>query len=207
VPEFKLRSERLSLPLASANVLWARPGLGAWRINMIEGGLGDADERSNFSIELPASRFEPLIPGLAPPETFEPDDVLIVVSRLDVMAARVRDLLADHAAERVQVTIANDVVVNSAQATTVDFVVRLSAPVPHEVTVRYATDHTRFLALGTLVFAPGQTEQTIAVPIILPPAGTHRFLLELSDPRGASLAFSRALATVVTPSRRRAVGR
>ncbi|HET8552639.1 MAG TPA: M12 family metallo-peptidase [Gammaproteobacteria bacterium] len=52
---------------------------------------------------------------------------------------------------------------------------------------------------GTLVFADGQTERTISVPILLSPtdSGDYTFTLQLSDPNGADLAAQNSVQTVI----------
>lgn len=87
---------------------------------------------------------------------------------------------------------------------TSNFSVVLSAASATPVTVKYATaDGTGRAGVdyqatsGTLTFAPGQTQQTIAVGILNnPQAGNQSFLLNLSSPAGATLARAQATATI-----------
>ncbi len=75
--------------------------------------------------------------------------------------------------------------------------VKLSAPISQTVTVRYTTRdgtavaHSDYTPLsGTLTFAPGETGQTITLPILSDSAAEpdETFSLELGDPVNASLA-------------------
>ncbi len=87
-----------------------------------------------------------------------------------------------------------------------NFPVTLDFPAPIIVTVAYASsnqsevDGLDYTAVsGTLTFAPGQTDQTIAVPILgdLLDEDDETFILTLSNPTNAYLAKSQGLGTVV----------
>jgi hypothetical protein len=85
------------------------------------------------------------------------------------------------------------------------FTVSLSAASNEPVTVSYATangsadssDYTP--TSGTLTFAPGQTSQTVTVPVFGDPNpdANETFTLTLSGPSGATLARSQATATIL----------
>ncbi len=86
------------------------------------------------------------------------------------------------------------------------FTVKLSQASASPVTVNYATSNGTATAgsdytatNGTLTFNPGQTERTIAVPIL--PDDLYEpdetFLLTLSSPSGATLARAQATATIL----------
>ncbi len=86
------------------------------------------------------------------------------------------------------------------------FAVALSAPTTSTVTVHYATvdgtakagvDYTS--TSGTLTFAPGQTSQSVSVPILVDKAlaATESFGLALSSPSNATLATARGTGTIV----------
>ena len=88
---------------------------------------------------------------------------------------------------------------------TIDFTVTLAPASPAAVTVDYATadgsatageDYTA--ASGTLVFAPGETSKTVAVPVLddAIDEGEETFTLTLSDPSGAELADAEAVGTI-----------
>ena len=88
---------------------------------------------------------------------------------------------------------------------TIDFAVTLAPASPAAVTVAYATadgsatageDYTA--ASGTLVFAPGETSKTVAVPVLddAIDEGEETFTLTLSDPSGAALADAEAVGTI-----------
>jgi hypothetical protein len=86
------------------------------------------------------------------------------------------------------------------------FTVSLSAASPSPVTVAFATadgtaaapgDYTA--TSGALTFAPGQTEQTVTVPVVgnEVPGADATFFVDLSAPSGASIGASRGTATIV----------
>ncbi|HEX4142939.1 MAG TPA: cellulose binding domain-containing protein [Pirellulales bacterium] len=91
-------------------------------------------------------------------------------------------------------------------ATNLGFAVTLSAPSATAVTVAYSTANGTALAgtdyqstSGTLTFAPGQTSQTISVPILGGVVGTSSktFTVSLSNPSGATAARAQATGTTV----------
>jgi ELWxxDGT repeat protein len=101
----------------------------------------------------------------------------------------------------------NDVTVTEGNSgtTTANFTVTLSAASTATVTVAYATANGTALApsdyastSGTLTFAPGQTSQTITVPIV----GDTRdefhetFLVNLSNPANATIADAQGVGTI-----------
>ena len=88
---------------------------------------------------------------------------------------------------------------------TIDFAVSLSREAHASVTVNYTTadgsatageDYTR--ASGTLSFAPGETEKTVAVPVLddAVDEGEETFTLRLSDATGAVIADGTATGTI-----------
>ena len=88
---------------------------------------------------------------------------------------------------------------------TIDFAVTLSREAHASVTVEYTTadgsatageDYTR--ASGTLSFAPGETEKTVAVPVLddAVDEGEETFTLRLSDASGAVIADGTATGTI-----------
>jgi hypothetical protein len=90
--------------------------------------------------------------------------------------------------------------------TPASFVVSLSGPSGKTITVAYlttsgtATAGTDFEgAGGTLTFAPGQTSQTITIPIIgdTSPEATETFSVALSAPSNATIARGQATGTIV----------
>jgi hypothetical protein len=85
------------------------------------------------------------------------------------------------------------------------FTVAVSAASTTPVTVKYATANGTALAgtdysavSGTLTFAPGQTKQTISIPVLADTKATGQltFSLTLSSPSGATLGQSRATGTL-----------
>jgi hypothetical protein len=94
---------------------------------------------------------------------------------------------------------------SAAGPVTADFTVKLSAASAQAVTVSYRTANDTAFAgrdyqavRGTLTFAPGQTLQTIHVPIAAdaPSALPETFFVQLSSPLGASLARAVAVGTI-----------
>jgi len=84
--------------------------------------------------------------------------------------------------------------------------VSLSQATSQTVTVRYATaggtatPGSDFTAVsGTLTFTPGQTVQTVAVPIVrdLVAEATETFTVGLTSPAGATLARTSAIGTIL----------
>jgi len=100
--------------------------------------------------------------------------------------------------------------VDDFSATTATFTVSLSAAATNTVTVHYSTVDGTAIA-GTnytaetnvnsnvVTFAPGQTSQTITVPILADPAthSTETFTVQLSDPSGSTLGTSSATGTLL----------
>jgi len=93
-----------------------------------------------------------------------------------------------------------------AGTTTAVFTVSLSQATSQTVTVRYATaggtatPGSDFTAVsGTLTFTPGQTVQTVAVPIVrdLVAEATETFTVGLTSPAGATLARTSAIGTIL----------
>ncbi len=89
---------------------------------------------------------------------------------------------------------------------TIDFTVTLSLPASRAVTVDYATrDHTAVAGVdyqdtrGTLVFAPGEIEKTISIPLIgnIWEEPDHTFFVDLSDPTVAVLGDAQAVGTIL----------
>ena len=102
----------------------------------------------------------------------------------------------------------NDVTVKEGSASTNNalFTVRLSAPSGKTVTVNYSTsDGTALSGLdyvpttGTLLFAPGVTNQTLAVAVIddTLSENTETFLVHLSQPVNAVIGDGQGVATIL----------
>jgi hypothetical protein len=103
----------------------------------------------------------------------------------------------------------NDVTVSqgTGDASSATFTVTLSAAASFPVTVNFATANGSasaggdFLATsGMLTFAPGQTAQTITVPILGEPTNeaNETFTVTLSNPSNAVLARSKGTATLIS---------
>ena len=104
----------------------------------------------------------------------------------------------------------SEIVVAPAQTTegpgaTLDFVVALSSAAGRTITVSYATVAESAAAgadfdslAGTLVFAPGETTRTVAVPLVDDgfAEGSETLRLELSAPTGALLATPSAVGRI-----------
>lgn len=83
------------------------------------------------------------------------------------------------------------------------FTISLSAASTSSVSVNYATANGTALAgrdyqavQGTLTFAPGQTQATVAVPVLGTTVGDTTFALNLSSPQGATLGTSAGSGTI-----------
>ena len=100
----------------------------------------------------------------------------------------------------------DDLVVSEADGFA-EFVVRLSAPSANTVSVSYATQGSSATgfgfdyenASGTLSFAPGETIQTVRVPLLNDNRveGKEGFFFSLSSPGNALLGKADALATII----------
>ena len=90
------------------------------------------------------------------------------------------------------------------------FTVRLSAPSALPVTVAYSTADGTATAgvdyvavpLTTLTFPPSQTKETVTVPVAPEPQYdlSRTFMVNLSNPAGASIAAGQATGTIVNPN-------
>ena len=97
------------------------------------------------------------------------------------------------------------VVEGNAGITNAVFTVSVSASAPFPITVDFSTANDTAIAgsdfvatTGTLVFAAGQTQRTIAVPLIgdLSPEFSETFFLNLSNAIGATIIDAQGLATM-----------
>jgi hypothetical protein len=101
------------------------------------------------------------------------------------------------------ISISNPVV--DASSGEANFAITLNQPSASTVTVKYTTvpgtaGTSDFTAVsGTLAFLPGQTAQTISVPLTDTklPVGDQTFTLALSSPVGATLPDPQGTATIV----------
>jgi len=93
-----------------------------------------------------------------------------------------------------------------AATTTAVFTIGLSQASSQPVTVQYATANGTATAgsdytavSGTVTFAPGETSRTVSVPVIrdLIAELTETFTLQLTNPMGATLTKSSAIATIL----------
>ncbi|HEV8578898.1 MAG TPA: Calx-beta domain-containing protein [Thermoanaerobaculia bacterium] len=110
----------------------------------------------------------------------------------------------DDAAPALKLSIGDVSVTEGAQSTAL-FTVALSAPAAGEVRVSYATAEGTARAgsdyqttSGTLVFAPGETAKTLAVPLLNDALfePEESFSVDLSSPAGAVLDRARGTATI-----------
>ena len=99
-----------------------------------------------------------------------------------------------------------DAQVQEAEGAELSFGVTLAAAQTSAVSVRYATSDGTAVAgsdyvarSGTVRFAPGETEKTVAVPVLddLHDEGSETLALTLSHPFGAQLADATATGTIV----------
>ncbi len=148
----------------------------------------------------------PLVPGANPQESFN-----LVLS--DVAGATLPNAVGTAFVGATNLTTVNTPVISTSPITVgegdgyAEFVVRLNEPSASVVTVNYgdsngtAANGTEYLAVsGTLVFAPGQTVQTVRVPL-LDPASTvpakGNFFFNLSSPTNAVVGTATTMATVI----------
>src|SRR5262245_12250474 len=99
--------------------------------------------------------------------------------------------------------------------TAAQFTVRLSAPSNQPVTINYATANGTATAgsdytatAGTLTFEPGQTSQTIPVPILGDRIGepNETFVVNLDSPINATIADGQGVGTIVDDEPRLSIG-
>ena len=133
-------------------------------------------------------------PAGAPPETFTVN-LSNPAGATIASAVGVGAILVPGAMPAVSIGPAT-VVARTGGPTEASFLVTLSAPSDQTVTVDYATADGTAMAgtdyvatAGTVVFAPGQTEQTITVMVSAAPRYdvSKTFTVNLSDPSGVSI--------------------
>ena len=79
----------LLIALPTAELLWVRPGLGAWRSRGGDGALNDLDAEVDGTLRLRLSTFEPLDGVTAPhPTDAQAGDVFVVVDPESLIASR-----------------------------------------------------------------------------------------------------------------------
>ena len=65
-------------------VLWVRPGEGAWVSMSADGGAGDSDKKNNGKTETSLSYFRPISANTPVPKKIKKDDVLIFIDAFDM---------------------------------------------------------------------------------------------------------------------------
>ena len=79
------RISRLLLHVRETDVFWVRPGVGAWFIWGQDGSGGtDADHISNQVLTLTPSQLQPVPGSPAAPDSFEPNDVIVMINEGDL---------------------------------------------------------------------------------------------------------------------------
>jgi hypothetical protein len=94
------------------------------------------------------------------------------------------------------------VMLSTVSFTNVVFNVSLSTPAASPVSVNYATAAGTISPgqggySGTLVFNPGDTNETINISFITPPPGTANFYVNLSNPTNTAIARAQGACTVI----------
>ncbi len=84
-----------------AEVLVVRPGVGAWRLRLGDGGPSDEDGSADGRLEAALDRLVPLAGGPPPPKEFQPEDLVLLVdpNSLEVVTERVARRLPDFTEE------------------------------------------------------------------------------------------------------------
>jgi hypothetical protein len=72
------RLRRLELAMGDVEVLWIRPGIGAWLALTHDGAANDEDGRLDGRFTLPLEQLRPLGAAPPPPDGFENGDILAV---------------------------------------------------------------------------------------------------------------------------------
>lgn len=80
-----------------AELLVVRPGGGAWRLRLGDGGPSDEDGSADGRLEAPLDRLVPLADGPPPPKEFQAEDFVLLVdpNSLEVVTERVTRRLPD----------------------------------------------------------------------------------------------------------------
>ncbi|HKO58083.1 MAG TPA: Calx-beta domain-containing protein, partial [Thermoanaerobaculia bacterium] len=192
----------LSAPEGPWLMVWSRPGVGAWYLEIGDGGQTDLDKASNGLIVFRSSMFVPLSGSPAAPAGVEAGDMFVGVNFYG--DAWFGDRVDDHLTETVGPGAISFVDTYSLPISESAGVARLLVlrrdGTDGAVTARYSTANDTAVAgeqyvatSDTVRFEAGEILKTIEIPLIDDSiySGDTSFKVALSDPAGA---------TITTPS-------
>ena len=185
-------------------VAWARPGVGAWMMQIGDGASIDEDGGPNGRITFETSAMKKAVGTTAPPpaDGIRPGDMLLDIDSYGSTWSWWGDAVDLHLSEsngpgKLGFTVASmDALENSGTASVL---VERTEGTDGTVTVRYATADdtaiagTNYLAqAGTLTFGPGEIFKSISIPLVDDQSygGGVQFSVHLSDPAGASIGLA-----------------
>lgn len=72
-------SGRILAGVAEADILVVRPGVGAWRLHVGDGGLSDEDGSQNGALQVQLANMVPLVEGSGPLRGVRPGDSIVLI--------------------------------------------------------------------------------------------------------------------------------
>jgi hypothetical protein len=192
-------------------VAWARPGIGAWMMQMGDGASIDEDGGPNGRITFETSAMKKAVGTTAPPpaDGIRAGDMFLGTDDYGSRWSWWGDAVDLHLSEsngpgKLGFTVTSmDALENSGAASVL---VERTEGTDGTVTVRYATADdtaiagTNYLAqAGTLTFEPGEIFKSISIPLVDDQSygGGVQFNVHLSDPAGASIGLATQTVKVV----------
>jgi hypothetical protein len=189
---------RLTLPgsldgAGTWNILWVRPGAGAWHMSVTDGS--DDDGLLNRIITTSVAGMIPMGDSPAHPSGFQSGDTVLLTSFYTIFAGRLSDEL-ERESPPAEMRLTREAwrFVESEKRARISLI--RTGDASGEASLRYRTididgsANVHYLpASGLVTFAPGQVIANAEVPLIDDALfeGTTSFDVALSDPAGASL--------------------
>jgi len=205
---------RLRLHQGRSEVLWVRPGAGAWFIEGEDGGSADSDRIEDMIFTTLTSSMRPVGGSPAPPDSFNPGDLLFVIDGLQFRwfgGAIGTHLQPSTAAPTL--TIGTNFMVTEGDA--LRFSIERRGRADGVTTVHYATKDIQSVAgldypaaSGLVTFNPGEFVKTITVPTIDDHvyAGRRELSFVISDASGATIKQDSVRAFILDNDSRPFVG-
>ncbi|MEA2240119.1 MAG: hypothetical protein QOC81_4843 [Thermoanaerobaculia bacterium] len=191
------------------SLLWARPGVGAWKLSFVGDGYGlDLDHGINGVFELETSSMMAVGSSPPPPAGIAPGDLFASIKTSDLtwFGDRVDDHLAESAGAGV-ISFVDRFGTSAAEKTGVAHVKLLRVEgTDGTVSVQFATaDLTahageRYVAqAGTVTFGPGEILKTIDIPLIDDHSytGNDTFGITISNPAGATIGVASSVVVSI----------
>ena len=87
----QVASGRILAGVAEADILVVRPGVGAWRLHVGDGGLSDEDGSQNGALQVQLANMVPLVEGSGPLRGVRPGDSIVLIDprQMTYLAERV----------------------------------------------------------------------------------------------------------------------